>query len=250
MTPLFETERHIEWGAWTAVGLFTVFLAINIAAGIVLVIAYGIFNPDTFKLVGEPDLPGWLIAGITAFGQIGTLIFIIMLLGGYYGLGFYEGIRWRGKKSNIKQALAAGLILGVLNAFLGPLIVPPDVEKIPLYQMVNTWLDLAVFSFLGIAISPIVEECLFRGIMQPAFSKNMRPPFAIVLTSIFFAAPHVYQLGEYIFGVFQVALLSILAGIFRERSGGVRDAFYCHLSYNAALFFLEIISRILGLQTM
>jgi len=97
--------------------------------------------------------------------------------------------------------------------------------------------DVAALILL-ILVYPILEEVVFRGMIQPALQRRTRHPgfgplsVANIVTSIMFAIAHLPA-----HGILQSALVfgpSLLFGLFRERHGTVASPAVLHVSWNAA----------------
>ncbi|MDN5937271.1 MAG: JDVT-CTERM system glutamic-type intramembrane protease [Salinisphaera sp.] len=94
---------------------------------------------------------------------------------------------------------------------------------------------------LAILVYPLLEEWLFRGLLQPwiagCFHHALGPLSAAnALTSAAFAALHLlYHPPLWAAAVF---LPSLVFGYFRERNGGVAAPVVLHGGYNAAYYLL------------
>ncbi len=239
-----DAKPPVPWGVAEALAMYVAFWVAQLVMGAGVGIWYGIAHHS------GPDVPlmppGWALTSSSALGQVAVLILIWAMIRISYGLPFTNGIRWEGSKRGIKTALLAGLALPVINSVSTLIFAPPDPAEIPLIKMISTPLDLAVFSVFAIAVAPLVEELLFRGWMYPAFEKKMGPVAAVVVTTLLFAAPHIFQLGSYAFGVVLIGFLGIATGILRARTGGVAAPFVCHLLYNVILVLMEVAGRVSG----
>jgi membrane protease YdiL (CAAX protease family) len=89
-----------------------------------------------------------------------------------------------------------------------------------------------VIGFLAIVVvGPIVEELLFRGYLQTALSKRMKPWLAIVLASCAFAAIHLQPAA--------FPMLALIGGVFGflyHRTGSLRVCMALHMLNNGLAF--------------
>jgi uncharacterized protein len=89
-----------------------------------------------------------------------------------------------------------------------------------------------VLGFLAIVVvGPIVEELLFRGYLQTALSKRMKPWLAIVLASCAFAAIHLQPAA--------FPMLALIGGVFGFlyfRTGSLRVSMVLHMLNNGLAF--------------
>lgn len=94
---------------------------------------------------------------------------------------------------------------------------------------------LTAFLLVAFAI-PIVEEAVFRGVIQGLLRARMRAVWAIVATSVLFSAMHlatqspVWAAAEFV--------PSLVFGHFRERHGTLASPMILHCWYNAGFFWL------------
>jgi membrane protease YdiL (CAAX protease family) len=92
---------------------------------------------------------------------------------------------------------------------------------------------------LLVVVYPLLEEVVFRGLIQPALIKPTRGrgfgPLTLAngLTSVLFAAMHL--LTHPPLHSAAVLLPSLVFGAFRDRSGSVLPGMLLHVSWNAAL---------------
>lgn len=92
---------------------------------------------------------------------------------------------------------------------------------------------------LWVVVYPVLEEIVFRGLIQPALVQPTRGlrwgPVTLAngLTSILFAAMHLFSHPPH--HATLVLWPSLLFGIFRDRSASVLPGMLLHVSWNAAL---------------
>jgi membrane protease YdiL (CAAX protease family) len=89
-----------------------------------------------------------------------------------------------------------------------------------------------VLGFLAIVVfGPIVEELLFRGYLQTALSKRMKPWLAIVVSSCTFAAIHLQPAA--------FPMLALIGGVFGflyYRTGSLRVSMVLHILNNGLAY--------------
>ncbi len=89
---------------------------------------------------------------------------------------------------------------------------------------------------------PVVEEILFRGILQEAVQAHLKPwklgplTHANLLTSLVFSALHFISHPP--LWAAAVFLPSLLFGLVKERSGGLAAPIVLHVFYNSGYFWL------------
>lgn len=91
-----------------------------------------------------------------------------------------------------------------------------------------------------IFIYPIVEELVFRGLIQDYLKGKftgaiMHLSFANILASILFVLLHF--LYHSIIGALLVFIPSLIFGYFKDRTGGILVAIVLHIFYNSGYFY-------------
>jgi uncharacterized protein len=140
----------------------------------------------------------------------------------------------------LPNALGLALILIVggmgFNALYSTFIVP-DVElQAEMNQIMaavpNTILDQGL-RFLTVAVlAPLVEELLFRGLLQNAFMQHMRPGYAIALAAFLFALVHMQPLATP-----ALMVLGAAFGYLYYKTGSLRLTILLHMINNAAALY-------------
>jgi hypothetical protein len=100
---------------------------------------------------------------------------------------------------------------------------------------------LVAFGVAAIIGAPIVEELVFRGVLQRGLTKLTGAPIAIVVQGLLFAAYHFVPNGEnysdFYFGA--LAIFGIAVGIAAERTGRLGPGMVAHAINNTlAILFL------------
>ena len=88
-------------------------------------------------------------------------------------------------------ALAAGgLLLSPLVSGIASLLHTPEVKMDVLEMLDNSPVILALFGLMAVTITPLFEELLFRGFLQPLLSRSLGVAGGIALTAILFGSLH------------------------------------------------------------
>ncbi len=86
-----------------------------------------------------------------------------------------------------------------------------------------------VMRFAAVAlIAPLVEELLFRGLLQNALMRHMRPMAAIVVAAIIFAAVHLQ-----LYATPALMVAGAVFGFLYYRTGSLRTTIALHMANNA-----------------
>lgn len=110
-----------------------------------------------------------------------------------------------------------------------------------------TGVELALV-FLAVAvIGPLMEEWIFRGIIQRFLSEHVHAATAIVVTSVFFGLLHIESYGGFgtplevlAIPIFIVTFDSLLWGWLYNRTGNVMTTFIAHGGSNAVALALWV----------
>ncbi len=170
-------------------------------------------------LIGLLTGTGWAITSLLDQPQVGTLIIIQGLTLDLAGLG---GIAWLVKSHgwNWQEAFGLGRLSKKLVQYgvifyitLIPFILisslvyqgiltskgyPPNLQDIAILLSGDYPLWVRSFMFLfAVAIAPLFEECLFRGILLPMAVRKLGLGTGIFVISLLFAAIH-FHLGSFI----------------------------------------------------
>lgn len=110
------------------------------------------------------------------------------------------------------------------------------------YFFAGNWLvKQSLNPFYFILLYPIVEELVFRGLMQDylhgKFSGTIiKLSLANIFTSILFVAIHLFY--HLIFWAVLVFIPSLIFGYFKDRTGNILSAILLHIFYNLGYFLL------------
>lgn len=138
------------------------------------------------------------------------------------------------------MAVAAPFLLDEFDRIVQTFIEMPAEYEAMLLEMfrAQTLFDW-VMLFLGtVLLAAIVEEILFRGMLQQALERKFDPPFAIFISAMIFAMIHPSP------WLLQVLVIGLLFGYCAWRSGSIMPGLVIHAFNNAfALFFTNIDSE-------
>jgi uncharacterized protein len=147
--------------------------------------------------------------------------------------------RW--SKESLGKTLAYAVVLiGAALAFnySYETYVVPDVKmQEQLRQLFaaipKTAFNTALLFFAGAILAPIVEEILFRGLLQSALAKKLPIWAAIGISALLFGAVHfdLYALPV-------LALMGVIFGILYHLTGSLRVTILAHLINNSAALLL------------
>ena len=229
--PLVLAEQEIPfWG-------FAEIFAGAAAFGAALVIFGTLgthFAGDTAKL-GTWAVADEFAAYLVMFG-------VLKILFHWQGQPLLRSLAWVKTSFATGPLAAAGLALFFCGALLQIVLRMPDSAQTPFEKMLSSdRFSLLAITAFGVTAGPVIEELLFRGLLQPVaiYVTGVLP--GILITSAFFAAMHLPQNG----GVWQSGVIIGIAGfgfgVIRHVTGSTRASSIAHIAYNALPFAVTLI---------
>ncbi len=98
------------------------------------------------------------------------------------------------------------------------------------------WTILGLFLVVG---APFVEELLFRGLIQGAFTRRLGVTPAIYVTALIFSFAHILNEGP--FAPLILFPTALILGYLRHRSGKLAPGMIAHSTFNAVAFGLLLV---------
>ncbi len=116
---------------------------------------------------------------------------------------------------------------------------PETQEALSIFENYH-WTDLLPHIVLACVVAPVVEECLFRGMLYPCLKKFVRPGLAAILCGFLFGAIHM--------ALPQLAALTVLGALLcfiYERTKRIWIPIFIHAVFNGfnvviAIYFKDI----------
>ncbi len=187
-----------------------------------------------------------LLAGTVGFHWAGLLLIAMFLREHETGWRLAFGFGDDTARSVRLGAVAAAAVLPVCWG-LGQLSawIMLQFEQRPVEQFTVQTLQIAVAAdqqiyaaVAAIALAPVVEEMLFRGILYPAIKQLGWPRLALWSTALFFAAIHSNWMT-----LLPLTVLAVVLTWLYERTGNLLAPIAAHALFNAANFVLLTFSR-------
>ena len=92
-----------------------------------------------------------------------------------------------------------------------------------------------------IALAPLVEEPLFRGVLYGGYCRSFGPAWAMTLTTLLFSLGHIYPIIRSPLSVVGVVGMALAALWARLRSSAIGPAIALHAGYNAVVVLLVLL---------
>jgi membrane protease YdiL (CAAX protease family) len=216
-------------------------IAFTIVTLIVAAVADSTLRDDI--LSGDPQrtqdaLKGGSVALLVALVLAGLASLLIMGLQlrkqqRHRLIGVFTSNRWTWGRT-IGAGIGLSIATLALNALYAQLVLQSKDSQAQTTAIVKglSGAGAKIIGFLAIVvIGPIVEEMLFRGYLQTALSKRMKPWLAIVVASCAFAAIHLQPAA--------FPMLALVGGVFGflyYRTGSLRVSMVLHMLNNGLAF--------------
>lgn len=149
------------------------------------------------------------------------------------------GFRTRGEITVVAALLGVGSLLFIVASLI--LLSPNEPSK---WGVPGKYLYYAQYGFAGIIVAPLAEEGIFRGILYSVYRKKYGVRWAIVITSIMFAAAHpgTIAIPQFVVG--------IICGIVYERTESLIRSASFHGIVNATAFAAMVASSQVSIPGM
>ena len=97
------------------------------------------------------------------------------------------------------------------------------------------WPHMLIYGIATIALAPVAEELLFRGILYPTLKQNGHPRLAWVVTSVVFALIH-----HNLMALLPLTFLAVILTLLYEFTGNLIAPITTHSLFNAVNFYLVL----------
>jgi len=209
-------------------------LVIGLLVGLIVLIffAAGGFTYFIPSLKTNPA-PLLLPVQLAFYGAIYIAFFLVFRL--RYDKPVFTSLGWKRTVSS-KTLLYfgfGGLLLSPIISLIATLFHTPEVQMDALDQLEKYPVILALFGIMAVTIAPLFEELLFRGFLQPLFSRTFGFIAGILITGILFGLLHSFQYKNVWQYVVAVSFVGVVLGAVRYRTGSIIPSMVMHGCYNA-----------------
>jgi membrane protease YdiL (CAAX protease family) len=241
--PILVAEPPPRLNGGFATLVFIANVGAQIAASFVfgiIAFAIGAVDPRALRGAGNADedaqrlfmfvaLPSVLAGGAAVFalclGRIRSQLTDVSPTGAAWVVG---------SRKQIFSGFGVGIILAFAYAVLS-ILFPPDqsMEMGPIARMGMTpgpqqiiWLTIALL------FAPLIEECLFRGVMYGGYRRSFGPVWAAILSLLLFWVLHLAETFGYWPAMLGIFALAAVALRYRLKCSAIGPAIAVHLGYN------------------
>jgi membrane protease YdiL (CAAX protease family) len=229
-------------GILPSIGWVAAFMLLQVLAG-VAALAYALVMDGGARppLVVMQDLSAFALPMIWAL--VITEIFLLGLLWLYLRKGDRLSTVYLDRWSKMSLILTVGIAAILIGAGLafnwayGEYIVPNievQAELRRLFAAIPDTLPNSILLFVTIAVvAPLLEEILFRGLLQNSLSKRLPVWAAIALSALIFGAMHMD-----FYAMPPLVLMGAIFGVIYHLTGSLRVTIVLHMINNAAALAL------------
>jgi membrane protease YdiL (CAAX protease family) len=149
-----------------------------------------------------------------------------------YNCPVLPSLGWRKTHFNLLGVGLGGILLAIAIDVVAPLIHTPKVAT-PFDELVKTPFSMAIMAFLAVLIGPFFEEMVFRGFLQPLFSRSLGTALGILITAFLFGGLHgsEYQWAwQY---VAAITVVGIALGVLRQKTNSIIPTTVMHGCFNS-----------------
>jgi len=238
-----EPARNPPWTLLTAVATWIASVLLLFLPQLIaipyLAVHYRGTRPTTETLLADKTLILILVSGVFPVHLITLLIvWAVATRFGNFSVIQTLGLTWNGKL-RLWKSIGLAIILYVA-AFL--LTLAFCGQGTALDRLVESSRAAAlIIAFLAVATAPLVEECIYRGILYPAIERTAGAKAAVILVTLLFAMPHVPQYWPNVGVISSITLLSVVLTVVRARTGRLLPCIVVHLVFNGIQSFIIVL---------
>ncbi len=139
--------------------------------------------------------------------------------------------------------LLLSLLLVGMTYFL-PLPLPPIN---PIKQLMEQGLLETILVALAVVLmAPLLEETLFRGLLQGSLRSRFSFPLTVVLVSLIFAILHILSFGLYWPAIIVIFVASLILCYLRERHKSLWSPIFFHAGFNLLAFLILLVNKFIA----
>lgn len=225
-------------GIWPSIGWIAAFMLFQVLAGVAaLVFAIAMEGNGREPMAVMTDLTAFAVPMI--WSLVITEIFLLGLLWLYLRKGDRMSAVHLNRWSKMPLILTVGIAAILIGAGLGfnwaygEYIVPNievQAELRRLFAAIPDTIPNSILLFVTIAVvAPLLEEILFRGLLQNALTKRLPVWAAIALSALIFGAMH-----RDFYAMPPLVLMGAIFGVIYHLTGSLRVTIVLHMINNAA----------------
>ena len=157
------------------------------------------------------------------------------------GQPLLRSLGWVKQPFETLHLAAWGLLLFFIGVALQILLRMPENSETPFEKMLyGDHFSPYVLAAFGVTLGPVIEELLFRGLLQPVLVSAIGAFPGILATSVLFAALHLQQNALIWQSGVIIGIAGFGFGVIRHITGSTRASSIAHVAYNALPFAITL----------
>ena len=157
------------------------------------------------------------------------------------------GFRRQGLGRTALLAVLVGIVALPITWYLNHLVFeilrqieaqPPVQPAVETFRATVSRTQQIIFGVVTIAVAPVAEELLFRGVLYPALRRYARRVFALWGVAVVFAMIHQSDVT-----FLPLTFLAVMLTLLYEETGSLTAPIMVHCIFNAANFFWLMVER-------
>ena len=221
---LLEPEREPFWGYLDLL----LFLGLMAASALFLLLLIGGLAHVQPSLMRDPA-PVELSLNFALYACAYLCFLVIFKL--KYDRGVWESLGWRKSSYSLLTAGFGGVLLAFAIVIVAPFVHTPKVG--PFEDLAKTPLSMALLAVTAVFVAPLFEETVFRGFLQPLFSRTLGVVFGILLTALLFGGLHTFQYKFAWQYVVAITIVGTALGALRAKTNSIIPGTVMHGCFNA-----------------
>ncbi|HEY4086649.1 MAG TPA: type II CAAX endopeptidase family protein [Bryobacteraceae bacterium] len=174
------------------------------------------------------------------------LLLVLKLLFARHGKKLRDSLGWsKPGPFSLRSLIIVGLSVSVAGAILEYALGTPDVET-PFVKLLADPASRIAIVVMGVTVGPVVEELLFRGLLQPVLIGSAGVFPGILITSVIFGALHLSQNGNLWQSGLIIMLVGFVLGTVRHISGSTRASTIVHIAYNSLPMVVLLLQNVIS----
>ncbi len=159
-----------------------------------------------------------------------------------YGKPVLSSLGWCRSSVNLLWTVGGGLLLALVVSGVASLLHTPEVPS-PLAGLTKSPLTLALVGIMAVTLAPFFEELLFRGFLQPLFSRTFGAIAGILITAAIFGGLHAPEYSYAWQYAVAITFVGAVLGWVRYRSGSIIPGTVLHGAFNTVAVVALVASK-------
>jgi len=163
-----------------------------------------------------------------------VLVYLLLLARLLHHQPFWKSMGWSQPRARrMVPFLLGGAVLALVITLAPPLL--PDAEGFPLERLFTSRAASYAIGAFAIAVAPLVEELVFRGLLFAIFERAVGLRFAAGATALLFAGLHVPEYWHAWNHILMILVVGVVFSVARARSGSLAPSVLLHIGYNTSM---------------